>query len=118
MTLEYGYVGLFLFTGVFLVLAAFATSWLLRPRRPSEEKLSTYECGEKPFGEARFQFNVRYYLFAVLFVVFDVEAAFLIPWAVLFRTLGWAGLLEVLIFLGLLGVAYAWAWRTGAMEWT
>jgi NADH-quinone oxidoreductase subunit A len=118
MTLEYGYVGLFLLTGVFLVLAAFAASWLLRPSRPSEEKLSTYECGEKPVGDAHFQFNARFYLIAVLFVIFEVEAAFLIPWAVVFKSLGWFGILEVLVFLGFLGVAYAWSWRKGALEWT
>ncbi len=117
MTLEYGYVGLFLLTGVFLVLAAYFFSWLLRPARPSPEKLGTYECGETPFGEARIRFNVRYYLFAMLFVIFDVEALFLIPWAIVFKTLGLAGLLEIFIFLGLLGAAYAYAWRKGAMEW-
>jgi len=117
MSLEYGYVALFLFTGIFFVLAAFIFSRIIRPARPYPEKLSTYECGEKPFGEAWVQFNVRYYLFAMLFVIFDVEVVFLMPWAIIFRILGLWGLIEMLIFLAILAVAFAYAWRKGVMEW-
>jgi NADH-quinone oxidoreductase subunit A len=100
------------FVGVTLLIAR-----LLRPSAPTPEKLDTYECGALPTGGAWQQFNIRYYLFALLFVVFDVEAAFLFPWAIAFRKFGAYAVAEMLIFVALLGVGLAYAWRRGALEW-
>src|SRR5512146_7315 len=90
-------------------------SFLIAPHRPSGIKNSPYECGEPPIGQAWVQFNVGYYLFGLLFLVFDVEAAFLYPWAVAFREVGLAGLIEVGIFLLVLIVGLAYAWKKGAL---
>ncbi|MET0556333.1 MAG: NADH-quinone oxidoreductase subunit A [Vicinamibacteria bacterium] len=93
---------------------------ILRPSRFSEEKLTTYECGENPTGSAWVQFNIRFYVFALLFIIFDVEAVFLLPWAVVFRELGHAGplvLMEGLVFIAILAVALAYVWRKGDLEW-
>ena len=93
---------------------------ILRPSRFSEEKLTTYECGENPTGSAWIQFNIRFYVFALLFIIFDVEAVFLLPWAVVFRELGHAGplvLMEGLVFNAILAVALAYVWRKGDLEW-
>lgn len=120
--MEYAYVALFLvgglaFVGASLTFNRFVTS----PHRPGAAKLIAYECGEPPIGTAWVQYNARYYLFAMLFVLFDVEAAFLIPWAVGFRTMsatmGLLPLIEMMIFLSLLAVALIYAWRKGALEW-
>ena len=97
--------------------------WLIRPSRFSEEKLTTYECGENPEGSAWIQFNIRFYVFALLFVVFDVEAVFLFPWAVVFRDLGqdpavrFLPFLEGMTFIAILVVALAYVWRKGDLEW-
>ena len=91
--------------------------WLIRPSRFSEEKLTTYECGENPEGTAWVQFNIRFYVFALIFVVFDVEAVFLLPWAVVFKKLGMLAFVEGLVFIGILVVALAYVWRKGDLEW-
>jgi len=90
---------------------------LIRPSRYSEEKLTTYECGENPTGSAWVQFNIRFYVFALLFIIFDVEAVFLLPWAVVFKRLGFLAFLEGLVFIGILVVALAYVWRKGDLEW-
>jgi NADH:ubiquinone oxidoreductase subunit 3 (subunit A) len=90
---------------------------LLRPRRASEEKTTTYECGEEPVGNAWIQFNIRFYVFALIFVVFDVEAVFLLPWAVVFRDLGALAYVEGLVFIAILVVALAYVWRKGDLAW-
>ena len=90
---------------------------LIRPSRYSEEKLTTYECGENPTGSAWVQFNIRFYVFALLFIIFDVEAVFLLPWAVVFKRLGLLAFLEGLVFIGILVVALAYVWRKGDLEW-
>jgi len=91
--------------------------WIIRPSRFSEEKLTTYECGENPVGSAWGQFNIRFYVFALIFLVFDVEAVFLLPWAVVFRKLGLLAFVEGLVFLLILAVALAYVWRKGDLEW-
>jgi NADH-quinone oxidoreductase subunit A len=91
--------------------------WLISPRKASEEKLTTYECGEDPKGSAWIQFNIRFYVFALIFLVFDVEAAFLIPWAVVFRELGPLAFLEGVVFILILVVALAYVWRKGDLAW-
>jgi NADH:ubiquinone oxidoreductase subunit 3 (subunit A) len=90
---------------------------ILRPSRFSEEKLTTYECGENPTGSAWIQFNIRFYVFALIFIIFDVEAVFLLPWAVVFREMGMLAYVEGLVFIGILVVALAYVWRKGDLEW-
>ena len=90
---------------------------VIRPSRFSEEKLTTYECGENPVGSAWVQFNIRFYVFALIFIIFDVEAVFLLPWAVVFRELGLLAYLEGLVFIAILVVALVYVWRKGALDW-
>lgn len=109
---------------IFLAIAAvfpIATLWiakLVRPNPPqSAEKLMPYECGITPESDARGRYTVRFYIIAILFVIFDVETIFLFPWAVQFQVLGLFGLVEMLVFLGILIVGYVWLWKRGALEW-
>jgi NADH:ubiquinone oxidoreductase subunit 3 (subunit A) len=90
---------------------------VIRPSRFSEEKLTTYECGEDPTGNAWIQFNIRFYVFALIFIVFDVEAVFLLPWATVFRELGVLAYVEGLVFIAILVVALAYVWRKGDLAW-
>jgi len=92
-------------------------SLLIAPHRPGAIKNTPYECGEQPIGQAWIQFNVGYYLFGLMFLVFDVEAAFLYPWAVAFRQLGTAGLVEAGLFMLVLLAGLAYAWKKGVLEW-
>jgi len=108
---------LFLVTGAAFVFIGLAVAWLVRPNLPNPGKQSIYECGERPFGDSRLKFRVRYYIFALVFVIFDVEAVFLYPWAVLFRTLGLAGFIEMLVFLGVLVVGLIYAWKKKVLQW-
>jgi NADH-quinone oxidoreductase subunit A len=103
--------------GLGVGLIAPILGYLLSPKRPNPEKLSAYECGFEPFDDARSPFDVRYYLVAILFIIFDLEAAFLIPWAVVFRELGWAGMIIMGIFLALLTIGFVYEWKRGALEW-
>lgn len=100
-----------------MVLGGVAASRLLAPRAPGENKARPYECGETPVGAARVQFSASYYLFALIFLVFDVEALFLYPWAVSAREAGWAGILEIFFFLGMLIAGLGYAYKKGALEW-
>ena len=94
-----------------------ALSYLLGPRHPSKVKLNAYECGIEPTGDARQRFSVKFFLVAMVFILFDVEVIFLYPWAVTFFKLGLIGLIEMLIFIALFVVAYVYAWKKGALEW-
>jgi len=99
-------------------LAVNLLAWkVIRPSRFSEEKLTTYECGENPVGSAWIQFNIRFYVFALIFIIFDVEAVFLLPWAVVFRELGLLAYVEGLVFIAILVVALAYVWSKGDLEW-
>lgn len=89
----------------------------MAPRVPGAVKQSTYECGEIPVGEPWIRFHVAYYLFALAFLVFDVESLFLFPWAMVLRHLGWFGLLQMLVFIGMLGLGLAYVWRKGVLTW-
>jgi len=91
--------------------------WVIRPSRFSEEKQTTYECGEEPTGNAWIQFNIRFYVFALIFLIFDVEAVFLLPWAVVFKRLGLLAFVEGLVFIAILAVALVYVWRKGDLEW-
>ena len=106
-----------LLTGVGLVAAALIIARLISPRSFSVQKGEPYECGVGPPGESRVQFKVGYYLFAILFLMFDVETVFLFPWAAVCRSLGPNGLLSVLVFLFVLILGLAYAWRKGALQW-
>ena len=117
MSSDYAYVGLFLLIGIGFVVVTMWFSWALRPSKPGEEKLSTYECGEPAIGSAWVQFNFRYYTFALLFVVFDLETIFLYPWAVVFKSLGLFAFIEMMIFLAILTIGLVYAWKKGALEW-
>ncbi|MBS0288050.1 MAG: NADH-quinone oxidoreductase subunit A [Proteobacteria bacterium] len=90
---------------------------LIAPRRPDPEKLSQYECGFEPFESARFKFDVRFYLIAILFIIFDLEVAFLFPWAVILDKLAWPAVIAMGIFLALLFVGFLYEWKKGALEW-
>jgi NADH-quinone oxidoreductase subunit A len=113
------YVPIFIFLGVIAVLLPLTllAAKLVRPDNPSRTKLMPYECGIDPVDSARGRYTVRYYIVAILFVVFDVETIFLFPWAVQFKALGLFGLLEMFIFLGILVIGYLWIWKKGALEW-
>lgn len=98
-------------------LGTILLGYLVRPRRPYAEKLSPYESGVEPFSDARIPFPIRYYIIAMLFVLFDIEAVFLYPWAVVFKKLGLFGLVEMIIFMVILLIGYLYAWKKGALEW-
>ena len=114
---QYASVLVFLLTIVGLLVFVFVLWKVIRPERLSEEKAMTYECGENPVGNAWIQFNIRFYVFALIFIVFDVEAVFLLPWAVVFRDLGTLAYVEGLVFIGILVVALAYVWRKGDLAW-
>ena len=115
---SYFFIFLFLVLGLLLPIGALVVLGpFLRPNNPTPEKLTTYESGVEPFGEAHVRYNVRYYLFALMFLAFDVEIMYLYPWAVSFDSLGLFGLVEMLIFLGLLVIGLAYAWKKKVLEW-
>jgi len=114
---DYGYVGVFVIAGIAFVLAAMIVAWFFRPHRPTAGKLAPYECGETVKGSGWLQFNVRYYLIALVFVVFDIEALFLVPWIYAFKEIGLVGYIEMMAFIAILFVGLAYAWKKGALEW-
>ncbi len=113
------YLPILIFIGVGLVIgvAPVMAGWILGPKKPNKEKLSAYECGFEPFEDARIPFDVRFYLVAILFILFDLETAFFVPWAIVLRHLGWGGLLSMAIFLLLLLLGFIYEWKRGALEW-
>nr|WP_193568372.1 NADH-quinone oxidoreductase subunit A [Oleiagrimonas citrea] len=108
---------LFLVVAGGLGIVLLAIGLLVAPRNPDPEKLSPYECGFEAFEDARMKFDVRYYLIAILFIIFDLEVAFLFPWAVVFDKIGAIALIEMGLFLALLVVGFAYVWKKGALEW-
>src|SRR5579864_8561050 len=113
------YVPIFIFIGIILVLIplTLVIAKIVRPDNPNRTKLMPYECGIDPIDSARGRYTVRFYIIAILFVVFDVETIFLFPWAVRFKALGLFGFVEMLVFLAILIVGYIWIWQKGALEW-
>ena len=113
------YLPLVVFIGVALVigLALLVTPFVVAYKNPDPEKLSAYECGFNAFDDARMKFDVRFYLVAILFIIFDLEVAFLFPWAVSFGTLGWFGFWSMVLFLTVLTVGFVYEWKKGALEW-
>ena len=110
-------VGIFMLLGLVFVIATVWIARFIRPQRPSDEKLRNYECGETSIGSAWIRFNPRFYIFALIFVIFDVEAVFLFPWAVAYKSLGLFALIEMLIFVGILLLGLLWAWKKGMLKW-
>lgn len=117
MVAEYLAVLVFIFAGIGIVLITFFLSKLIRPHNPYPKKNSNYECAEEPVGNSWFKFNNRFYIFALIFVIFDVEAVFLFPWAVAFGKLGLYALIEMIIFILILFFGLFYAWRKGALKW-
>ena len=121
---RYGIVALFAFMAVLFPAIPLVFAWVIRPKKPNKSKRSTYECGlefEDFPEEAQHvwvQFRVQYFLYALIFVVFDVEVVYLYPWAVAYNALGLFALVEMVVFLGILVLALAYAWRKGLLEWT
>jgi len=113
------YLPVLIFLGVALGLGALlmALGFVLGPRRPDAEKLSPYECGFEPFTDSRMKFDVRYYLVAILFIIFDLEIAFLFPWAVSLDSVGGFGLIAMGVFLLILVIGFIFEWKKGALEW-
>ena len=108
---------IFIAVAVGISLALVVAPFLLAYRNPDPEKLSAYECGFNAFDNARMKFDVRYYLVAILFIIFDLEVAFLFPWAVSFREIGWLGFWSMMVFLGVLTIGFIYEWKKGALEW-
>ncbi len=117
MITEYLPVLLFFAVTAIVGIALIVIGNLFGPRRPQAEKYSAYECGFEAFEDARMRFDVRYYLFAILFIIFDLEIAFVFPWATVFSKLGLLGLIEMGMFLGLLVLGFVYVWKKGALEW-
>jgi NADH-quinone oxidoreductase subunit A len=107
------FIGVGVLIGVLLLMAGA----ILGPRKPDKEKLSSYECGFPPVQDARMPFAVRFYLVALLFIIFDLETAFLFPWAVVLRHISWPGFLAMMVFLTILVVGFIYEWCKGALEW-
>ena len=113
----------FVLIGVVFGIAPVVSGLIVAPYRPDSEKLSPYECGFEAFEDARMKFNVRYYLIAILFILFDLEVAFLVPWATIFKeivhtdSVKWFGFVEMLVFIFILVVGYVYAWAKGALNW-
>ncbi len=107
------FIGLCLIIGLALLIAPFVVAY----KAPDTEKLSAYECGFNAFDDARMKFDIRFYLVAILFIIFDLEVAFLFPWAVAFKDLGWFGFASMMVFLGVLTIGFIYEWKKGALEW-
>jgi NADH-quinone oxidoreductase subunit A len=114
---NYGAVLIFIGVAFVIALLLLMLPFFLAPMQPTLEKESTYECGFKPFDDAHMPFNIRFYLVAILFIIFDLEVAFLFPWAVAFRDIGWFGFWSMMLFLFTLTIGFIYEWRRGALEW-
>jgi NADH-quinone oxidoreductase subunit A len=107
----------FMAIAVFLSVVLILIPYLVARRRPDKDKNATYECGFDPFGEARHKFDIRFYLVAILFIIFDIEIAFLFPWAISLKKIGIFGFWSMMIFLAILTIAFVYEWKKGALEW-
>lgn len=108
---------IFIIVGLVVGGVMVAMGFIMSPHRPDSEKLSPYECGFEAFGDARMKFDVRYYLVAILFIIFDLEIAFLFPWAIVLEDIGVFGYIAMAIFLGILVIGFIYEWMKGALEW-
>ena len=117
MLTEYLPVLLFLLVSIILSIAFLSLSFFVSPKKPNNEKLSPYECGFEPFDDARTKFDIRFYLVALLFIIFDLEVAFLFPWAISLKNIGLFGYTSMMIFLIILTIGFIYEWKKGALEW-
>ena len=108
---------IFLFVALGLSIGFIILNFLFSPKKPDPEKLSAYECGFEAFGDSRMEFDVRFYLVAILFIIFDLEIAFLFPWAVSLGQIGFFGFVSMMIFLFILTIGFIYEWKKGALEW-
>jgi NADH-quinone oxidoreductase subunit A len=108
---------IFIAVGIFMGIAPMVAGFVLGPRRADSEKTSPYECGFEAFEDSRMKFDVRYYLVAILFIIFDLEIAFLFPWAIVLDEIGSFGFMAMMLFLGVLVVGFIYEWKKGALEW-
>jgi NADH-quinone oxidoreductase subunit A len=115
--LEYVAIALMIGLATLIALIAIGLGGLFGPKKESKVKSMPYESGMNPFGEGTRRMPIRFYLIAVLFILFDIEVVFFLPWAITFRQLGWFGLIEMIVFIGILLVGYVYAWKKGALEW-
>jgi NADH:ubiquinone oxidoreductase subunit 3 (subunit A) len=114
---EFAFVGIFIVVATALATVPLILAWLVRPAKPNPVKSSTYECGVETVGDAWVQFKVQYYIYALVFVVFDIETVFLFPWAVAYNQLPLFAVLEMVLFIAILAGALVYAWRKGDLEW-
>jgi NADH-quinone oxidoreductase subunit A len=117
MLTEFGKILIFFILGAVFVAGGLVMSWILRPHKPYPAKQSSYECGEEPIGQAWVRFNVRFYVLALVFLIFEVEIVFLFPWALVYREIGLFAFLEMAVFLFILWVGYAYVWVKGDLDW-
>ncbi len=117
MLSEFGKAFIFILIGAIFVALSLLGAWIFRPYRPYPEKNASYECGEEPIGSAWIRFNVRFYVIALIFLIFDVEVAFLFPWSLVYRQFGILGFLEMAVFLFILFVGYTYVWVKGDLSW-
>ena len=108
---------LFIIIALFLSTGFIAVNFLFSPKKPDPEKLSAYECGFEPFSDSRMEFDVRFYLVAILFIIFDLEIAFLFPWAISLGNIGLFGFISMMIFLFILTIGFIYEWKKGALDW-
>ena len=114
---EYLSIIIFLFIALALSIGFVFINFILSPKNPDPEKLSTYECGFEAFGDSRIEFDIRFYLVAILFIIFDLEIAFLFPWAISLGNIGLLGFVSMMIFLFILTVGFIYEWKKGALDW-
>ena len=117
MLTEYLPVLLFLLVSIIFSIGVLSLSFLVSPKKPNNEKLSPYVCGFEPFDDARTKFDIRFYLVALLFIIFDLEVAFLFPWAISLKNIGLFGYTSMMIFLIILTIGFIYEWKKGALEW-
>ena len=114
---DYFSIILFLIIALILSIGFIVINFLFSPKKPDPEKLSAYECGFEPFSDSRMEFDVRFYLVAILFIIFDLEIAFLFPWAISLGNIGLLGFISMMIFLIILTVGFIYEWKKGALDW-
>jgi NADH-quinone oxidoreductase subunit A len=114
---EFSHVFAFFLLSIIFVAGGLITNYFIRPHKPNELKLSIYECGEDPIGSAWMKFNIRFYIVALIFILFDVEIVFLFPWAVVYKQMGVLAFVEMLVFLAILIVGFAYVWVKGDLDW-
>lgn len=114
---NFGILAVFIVLSVVFASIALFLSWLIQPKSPNKTKNSTYECGMTPIGDSKIQFSSKYYMYALLFIIFDIEAVFLFPWAIAFKKFGIYALTEAFLFIAILVIGLIYAWKKGALKW-